>query len=42
MTLGDSIGDLGPLPSVTARINELPDDDTVATTVVTFGEDLSG
>ncbi|SRR6266508_2068414 len=29
-------------PTVTARINALPDDDTVATTVVTFGEDLSG
>lgn len=29
-------------PTVTARINALPDDDIVATTVVTFGEDLSG
>lgn len=29
-------------PTVTARIDALPDDDTVATTVVTFGEDLSG
>lgn len=29
-------------PTVTARINALPNDDTVATTVVTFGEDLSG
>ena len=29
-------------PAVMARINALPDDDTVATTIVTFGEDLSG
>jgi len=29
-------------PTVTAQINALHDDDTVATTVVTFGEDLSG
>jgi tRNA(fMet)-specific endonuclease VapC len=29
-------------PAVTARINALPDEDTVVTTVVTFGEDLSG
>jgi tRNA(fMet)-specific endonuclease VapC len=29
-------------PTVVERINALPDDDTVATTVVTFGEDLSG
>ena len=29
-------------PAVMARIHALPDDDTVATTVVTFGEDLSG
>src|SRR5262245_40536541 len=29
-------------PTVTARINALPNDDTVATTVVTFGEDMSG
>jgi tRNA(fMet)-specific endonuclease VapC len=29
-------------PAVMARINALPDEDTVVTTVVTFGEDLSG
>ena len=29
-------------PTVLAHINNLPDDDTVATSVVTFGEDLSG
>lgn len=29
-------------PAVTERINSLPDADTVVTTVVTFGEDLSG
>lgn len=29
-------------PAVMARINSLPEDDWVVTTVVTFGEDLSG
>src|SRR5437016_2854932 len=29
-------------PTVTARINALSDEDTIATTMITFGEDLSG
>lgn len=29
-------------PTVLSRINALPDADTLATTIITFGEDLSG
>lgn len=29
-------------PTVISRINSLPETDTVATTIITFGEDLSG
>jgi hypothetical protein len=29
-------------PAVIERISLLPDDDTVAVTIITFGEDLSG